>query len=239
VLAVLRPPRTSTEDAIHRACSRAHLPVLLLQRHDLLYVIIAETAVAGFLPVCLAELGCPAGVSGVLGSADRMPAASQEAVWALGIAETDRVPLVRYGDSVGLLMPRTPAEAQLLVDTVLGEVLAYDREHATHLVETVRAFVRADGSWQRAAAAVHVHKQTLGYRLHKVEGLTGRGFARTQHLAEWWFALQALDLLAGCRRGLVSSPPGRRHRAGSLSGGPVPDVSASRACSRSRISSGV
>ena len=65
--------------------------------------------------------------------------------------------------------------------------------------DTVRAFVRADRSWQHAAAYVHVHKQTLGYRLRKVEELTGRGFARTQHLAEWWFALQALDLLATCR----------------------------------------
>jgi purine catabolism regulator len=239
VLAVLRPPRTSTEDTIHRECSLAHVPVLLLRRDDLLYVIVAEAAVTNFLPVCLAELECPAGVSGVLGSADRMPDASQEAVWALGIAETDRVPLVRYGDSVGLLMPRTPAEAQLLVDNVLGEVLAYDREHAAHLVETVRAFVRADGSWQQAAAAVHIHKQTLGYRLHKVEGLTGRGFARTQHLAEWWFALQALDLLAGCRRGLARSPHGRRYGPGSRPGGPVPDVSASLACSRSRISCGV
>jgi PucR C-terminal helix-turn-helix domain len=63
----------------------------------------------------------------------------------------------------------------------------------------VRAFVRADGSWQRAATGLHVHKQTLGYRLRKIEELTGRGFGRTQHLAEWWFALQALDLLAACR----------------------------------------
>src|SRR5260221_6693794 len=93
-------------------------------------------------------------------------------------------------------MPRSPAEARSLGDQVLGELLAYDRAHGSHYVSTVRAFVRADGSWQRAAAEMHVHKQTLGYRLRKVEELTGRGFVRTQHLAEWWFALQALDLLA-------------------------------------------
>jgi purine catabolism regulator len=199
VLAVLRPPRISAEDAIHLACSRARVPVLLLRRDKLLYVIIPESALTGFLPDRLAELGCPAGVSGLLGSADRMPDAAQEAEWALGIAEADQLRLVRYGDSVGLLMPRTPAEAQFLVDRVLGEVLAYDLAHGTHYVDTVRAFVRADRSWQHAAAYVHVHKQTLGYRLRKVEELTGRGFARTQHLAEWWFALQALDLLATCR----------------------------------------
>ncbi len=74
-------------------------------------------------------------------------------------------------------MPRSPAEAQALVDRVLGPLLAYDADHGARLVETVQAFIRADGSWQRAAADVHVHKQTLGYRLRKVEELTGRGFA--------------------------------------------------------------
>ena len=195
VLAVLRPSRSSIDDAIHRACSRAHVPVLLLQRDNLLYLIVPESAVAGFLPQHLAELGCRAGVSGVLGAVDRMRDAAQEAVWALGIADAERVQVVRSGDSAGLLMPRSPAEAQELVNQVLGQLVSHDRAHATHYVDTVRAFVRADGSWQQAAADLHVHKQTLGYRLRKVAELTGRGFSRTQHMAEWWFALQALDLL--------------------------------------------
>jgi purine catabolism regulator len=54
-----------------------------------------------------------------------------------------------------------------------------------------------DRSWQHAAADLHIHKQTLGYRIRKIEALTGRGLARTEHLAELWFALRAHDLLAG------------------------------------------
>jgi DNA-binding PucR family transcriptional regulator len=126
--------------------------------------------------------------------------AGPEADRLVALAAANGVPVARYGDGVGVLMPRSPAEAQALVDQVLGPLLAYDADHGARLVDTVRVFVRADGSWQRAAAVVHVHKQTLGYRLRKVEELTGRGFARTQHLAEWWFALQALDLLTACRR---------------------------------------
>jgi PucR family transcriptional regulator, purine catabolism regulatory protein len=129
--------------------------------------------------------------------------AAQEAAWALSVAEANRIPISVYGDGAGLLMPRTPGEAQALVDHVLGELLAYDSGHGTSYVATVRAFVRADGSWQHAAAAIHVHKQTLGYRLRKVEELTGRGFARTAHMAEWWFALQAFDLLTACRKALA------------------------------------
>jgi PucR family transcriptional regulator, purine catabolism regulatory protein len=48
-----------------------------------------------------------------------------------------------------------------------------------------------------AAGELHIHKQTLGYRIRKIEHLTGRGLARTEHLAELWFALRAHDLLAG------------------------------------------
>ncbi|HET7012580.1 MAG TPA: PucR family transcriptional regulator ligand-binding domain-containing protein [Streptosporangiaceae bacterium] len=207
VLAVLRPVRPAAEDALHRALSRAHLTSLLVQRGEQLYAVLPQEAVASQLEPQLGELGCSAGVSDLLGSADRMRDAAQEAAWALSVTEANGAPLSRYGDGAGLLMPRTPAEAQALVDHVLGELLAYDRAHGTAYVETVRAFVRADGSWQQAAAVVHVHKQTLGYRLRKVEELTGRGFARTAHMAEWWFALQAFDLLTACRKALADVPP--------------------------------
>jgi PucR family transcriptional regulator, purine catabolism regulatory protein len=203
VLAVLRPVRAAAEDALHRAWSRAHVTSLLVRRGEQLYAVLPQDAVASQLEPQLAELGCSAGVSDALLSPDRMRDAAPEAAWALSVAEANGVPISRYGDGVGLLMPRTPGEAQALVDHVLGELLAYDDAHGTSYLETVRAFVRADGSWQRAAAAVHVHKQTLGYRLRKVEELTGRGFARTAHLAEWWFALQALDLLTACRKALA------------------------------------
>jgi purine catabolism regulator len=195
VLIVRTVAEQRAEDALHRACARAHVPSLLLRRNDLLYAVVPECAVPAFTGLAAGAPGARAGLSDLVGSADRTPDAAEEALWALGIAEANGIPLVRYGDGARLLMPRSPAEAQSLVDEVLGALLAYDSAHGSHYVDTVRAFVRADGSWQRAAAEIHVHKQTLGYRLRKVEELTGRGFARTQHLAEWWFALQALDLL--------------------------------------------
>ncbi len=197
VMVVLRATKPGAEDRLHRACSRAHIASLLLRRDDLLYAIIPAAAAAGLVAQAAASDGC-AGVSDVVGAAERTPDAAQEALWALGIAEANNAELVRYGEGARLLMPRSPAEARSLVDQVLGELLAYDHAHGSHYVSTVRAFVRADGSWQRAAAEMHVHKQTLGYRLRKVEELTDRGFVRSQHLAEWWFALQALDLLAAC-----------------------------------------
>ena len=57
--------------------------------------------------------------------------------------------------------------------------------------------LRLDRSWQRAAPALHIHKQTLGYRIRRIEQITGRGLTRTEDIAEWWIALRAHDLLTG------------------------------------------
>jgi DNA-binding PucR family transcriptional regulator len=57
--------------------------------------------------------------------------------------------------------------------------------------------LRHNGSWPLAAAELHIHEQTLGHRIRKIEQLTGCGLTSTEHLAEWWFALRNHDLLTG------------------------------------------
>jgi purine catabolism regulator len=135
------------------------------------------------------------GASGRIGSAGRLPEAAQEARWALGAAEAEQRGLVRFGDETSLLLPRSAAEAQAVVSLILGPLIAHDACHATDYLRTLRAVLDHDRSWQLAAQALHIHKQTLGYRIRKIEQLTGRGITRTEHLAEWWFALRAHDLL--------------------------------------------
>ena len=105
--------------------------------------------------------------------------------------------LVRYGEHTALLLPQSVPEAQALVVT---DSRPPDRpRHAarTAYVDTLRAVLRHNRSWQLAAAELHIHKQTLGYRIRKIEQLTARGLTSTEHLAEWWFALRAHDLLTG------------------------------------------
>ena len=83
------------------------------------------------------------------------------------------------------------------IDPIAAEPQIADAEHGTSYLDTLRAVFRNDRSWQLAAAELHIHKQTLAYRIRKIERLTGRGTAKTEHLAEWWFALRAHDLLTG------------------------------------------
>jgi len=85
----------------------------------------------------------------------------------------------------------------VLVSRILAPLLRHDAEQGTDYVNTLRVFLRVDRSWQDAAAGLHIHRQTLGYRIRKIEQITGRGVTRTDHIAEWWLALRARDLLDG------------------------------------------
>jgi hypothetical protein len=197
VLAMSRAGPGETGAGLHRALTRARIPHLMLARDRMLHVVLPGSAVAPGTVPGLAD-GMPAiGASGLIGGAGRLPEAAQEARWALGAAEAERRGLVRYGDETSLLLPRSAAEAQAVVSRILGPLIAHDARHATAYLTTLRAVLDHDRSWQLAAGALHIHKQTLGYRIRKIEQLTGRGITRTEHLAEWWFALRAHDLLHG------------------------------------------
>jgi hypothetical protein len=79
--------------------------------------------------------------------------------------------------------------------TAASPTLEYDTEHSAELVHSLDEFLQANRSWQRAAKALFVHKQTLVYRMKRVEELTGRRLDDTGHVAELWFALRALELV--------------------------------------------
>ncbi len=197
VLAVTRAGDDQDGDELCRRLARSHQPYLLVARDRLLHVVLPAAAVDAHLAPAVAESARAIGGSARIATAARLPEAVQEARWALGVAEAENKALVRYGDQTTLLLPRSVPEAQALVSRILGPLIASDAEHGTGYVDTLRSVLRHDRSWQLAAAELHIHKQTLGYRIRKIEQLTARGLTRTEHLAEWWFALRAHDLLTG------------------------------------------
>jgi purine catabolism regulator len=197
VLAAARAAHDRADADLHRRLARSHLPHLLLNLDRVLHVVLPEAAADLHLASELAGPGGAAGSSGRIGTAGRLPDAAQEARWALGVAEAENRVLVRYGEHTALLLPQSVTEAQALVSRILGPLIAHDTGRGTAYVDTLRAVLRHNRSWQLAAAELHIHKQTLGYRIRKIEQLTGRGLTTTEHLAEWWFALRAHDLLSG------------------------------------------
>ena len=83
----------------------------------------------------------------------------REARWALGASQAENRDLVRYGDQTVLLLPRTTAEATVLVSRVLGSLIRHDSERGTQYVNTLRVMLRLDRSWQQAAAELHTSAQ--------------------------------------------------------------------------------
>ena len=73
---------------------------------------------------------------------------------------------------------------------MLGAVLEYDAAHDSGLVASVRVWLEHDRQTERAARALHVHPNTLLYRVRRFEQISGRSLASTESLAEIWLALR-------------------------------------------------
>ncbi|MCY1562120.1 Transcriptional activator PmfR [compost metagenome] len=55
-------------------------------------------------------------------------------------------------------------------------------------------FLEHNRSWLTAARQLHVHKQTLVYRVRRIEEITGRSLDSTEDVATLWFALRAAQV---------------------------------------------
>jgi purine catabolism regulator len=58
-------------------------------------------------------------------------------------------------------------------DDWLERLAAYDRRHKTELLETLAAYYDAEGSPTEAAERLHLHRNTLLYRLQRIREITG------------------------------------------------------------------
>lgn len=73
---------------------------------------------------------------------------------------------------VGILL-RDQAELERLRDETISPLRAYDARHGIELVETVHEFLMHDGSTIETAAAMSLHRHTVGYRLARVQEVSG------------------------------------------------------------------
>lgn len=67
-----------------------------------------------------------------------------------------------------------------LRDPRLTALTSYDRRHGTRLAESVLAWLDALGEVRVAADALHIHPNTLRYRVRRAEQLTGIDLAQPQ-----------------------------------------------------------
>lgn len=75
---------------------------------------------------------------------------------------------------------------------VLDDVVEYDRRTGADLLVTLRAFLDCNGSWSRTAQQLHLHLNTVRYRITRVEELTDRDLSRMDDRADVYLALHLL-----------------------------------------------
>ncbi|MFF8532472.1 PucR family transcriptional regulator [Streptomyces sp. NPDC015532] len=182
--------RRTTDEALLRFLGDR--PHLLLTRGEDRYVLgVPELAAAvGELP------GVAAGASRTFQPGDALKVAQREALWAVSKAAESGRAVVHYGDDgAGRWLPDDPAVLSALVDHVLGDVLRYDESHDSRLLVSARTWMERDRRTETAAAALHIHPNTLAYRLRRFGELSDRDLTSTGALAEVWLAIQAAGAL--------------------------------------------
>ncbi|GAA3641096.1 PucR family transcriptional regulator [Microlunatus ginsengisoli] len=137
------------------------------------------------------------GFSDVFGEIDRAPEARRAARLACTAGTPGSTELVRYEQQpLAILLAGTPELARWYAGRVLGDVLAPDGEHAV-LLETARVWLAEKGSTSAAAARLFLHRNTVRYRLRRLEQLTGRDLADPAELAEIRVALECARIHPG------------------------------------------
>ncbi|TWD74812.1 GAF domain-containing protein [Kribbella amoyensis] len=117
---------------------------------------------------------------------------------------TTMLRLGKYGQSaapddlgVAGLVGAAAVDVEAHVDHVLGAVLTYDEQRGTDLIGTLQAYFAASQSPTRAAAALHIHPNTVQQRLDRITALLGEGWQQPEHALDVQVALRLLTTLRG------------------------------------------
>jgi hypothetical protein len=165
----------------------AHVGVVVLTRRN------------GIDKLCahLAELtGGPVGFSEPYSSLDLTPGALRQARLAYAAATPGSRELVRYEQvPVAVLLASAPDAAATVARTILGPVLGLPAGECDILLGTLRMWFAEQGATSVAATKLHVHRNTVRYRLKRLEELTGRSLSQPTGLSELHLALEAARIL--------------------------------------------
>ncbi|MEU8528808.1 helix-turn-helix domain-containing protein [Streptomyces sp. NPDC048629] len=154
-----------------------------------------EAAVTVLVDLLAADADCRIGVSRTFASPEDTPRAWRQARNAARCVPVGRTGCHVYGTSpVSLLAAASPEAAAEVADAVLGPLRALPGPERAPLLDTLEAWFAAGGSTARAAERLHCHRNTVLYRMNRIQELTGRGTADAVASAELYLALRALRL---------------------------------------------
>jgi DNA-binding PucR family transcriptional regulator len=89
---------------------------------------------------------------------------------------------------------RTAPHVGRILDETLHPLQEYDQRHRTALVDTVRTYVETGFNLRRSADVLHVHPNTVMYRLRRVRELSGRDPHDPEDLLILFLAMKLAEL---------------------------------------------
>lgn len=136
------------------------------------------------------------GISDVIKKTHRIYDAFQESSLAFKNCSND-FPIQYYAQQnySRQTLPKSIEEAQQIFELNLGVLHAQDQAKKTRYIHTLKTFLENDRAWEKTAKLLHIHKQTLVYRIQKIQDMTQRQLNSTADIVELWIALKAGEIL--------------------------------------------
>ncbi|MFF4255372.1 PucR family transcriptional regulator [Streptomyces sp. NPDC001663] len=144
------------------------------------------------VPAQAADLGWVLGFSAPVSAPD-LPHADTQAERALQRAIAAEAPaIIHTPDALTVHALVSPADGRELARTRFAPLDRVGAPGAPVLLETLRTWLTLHGSWDRTAATLQVHRNTVRHRLARVADLLGVDLQDPGVRMELWFALQWL-----------------------------------------------
>lgn len=154
--------------------------ILYYEKEQKLYVLFHQLRKAGFEPTFLKLINqsdCYCGASTAFVSLEQRSVFLQQAELAhdtakmLNISSRCRFFAESLTESF-LLHPLNEFKKENLIPEEIQRLFTYDQEHETELAKTLRIYLYLRNDINKTAKELHVHRNTLSYRLNKIRDLT-------------------------------------------------------------------
>jgi PucR family transcriptional regulator, purine catabolism regulatory protein len=139
-----------------------------------------------------------AGMSGPAGSLTEWPLVHQQAVQAMQLGKRLGLNQLVEFNSLGIYQLLTQLDGITAVQSfcrqLIGPLAEYDQRHRSNLVQTLDAYFQHHGNISQTAETLFVHRNTLLYRLERIQELTGKGLDQSDMRLAFHLALKIWQL---------------------------------------------
>ncbi|MEV4312233.1 PucR family transcriptional regulator [Actinocrispum sp. NPDC049592] len=166
-------------------------PLVDLTNGSFRAVVAARSAPSQAALETLHKRGWLVGMSGVTALAD-LRSAEREAVALRRRAAASGRPVTADNENESVASLIDPAQARAFARRTLAPLTEIRSPGAAQLVETLRIWLANHGNWDRTAAVLKVHRNSVRHRIQQIERALHVDLSQAQHRMDLWYAVNWL-----------------------------------------------